>query len=176
MAESCLAEFADATPLIRALYHLRDQGYERLDAYTPHPIEGLSEALGLPRSRVPRYTLAGGLIGGISAYWFQWWSSAVDYPINVGGRPPHSAPAFIPITFELAVLCGGIATVIGLLIEARLGALWRPVDELPGFESSSIDRFWLAIDARDPKLSRPETETLLGDLGAVRVEWIGGRR
>lgn len=175
MAEACLAEFADADPLLSALERLRAQGYERLDAYTPHPVEGLAETLGFRRSRLPRYTLFGGVFGAVSAYGLQWWMNAVDFPINVGGRPGHSAPAFIPITFELTVLCGALATVVGLLVEARLGALWRAVDEVPGFQSSSIDRFWLAIDEPDPNTSRAETETLLVELGAIRVEWIGGR-
>jgi hypothetical protein len=171
MAEACLAQFSDAERLVSALERLRERGYRELDAWAPHPIEGLDKALGLRRSRVPRYTLGGGVFGALLAYGGQWWMNAYNYPLNVGGRPAHSAPAFIPITFELTVLCAALATVFGLFVEARLGALWRWVDEVPGFDTSSIDRFWLAISGSDPELTR-DTEPLLKELGAEQVTWV----
>jgi mono/diheme cytochrome c family protein len=165
MAERYLAEFAESDQLLAAVEHLREQGFSRFDAYTPYPVEGLSGALGFRRSRLPRYTLAGGSFGALLAYGGQWWMNAVDYPINVGGRPAHSAPAFIPITFELTVLCGALATVLGLVIESRLGNLWNAVDEVPGFGTSSIERFWLALDSTDQRLGRPSSKPCCGRSG-----------
>ena len=173
MREGLLAEFDDPSRMVAALRDLRETGHVELDAYCPHPIEGLGELLGFERSVIARFTLSGGVLGALTGYVGQWWISAVDFPLNVGGRPLHSAPAFIPVTFELTILFAALATVLGLFLKARLGSLYAPVDEVAGFESASIDRFWLAVGAEPA--ARGRTEDRLTELGALRVVPFGKR-
>jgi hypothetical protein len=172
MRDVLMAEFASAEGLVDALGRLRGSGGRALDAFTPYPVPGVDEALGGERSTVARYTLSGGVLGALTGYLGQYWIMAVDFPLNVGGRPLHSAPAMIPVTFELTVLFAALATVLGLGLRARLGFLWQPVDETPGFESASVDRFWLAV-APENQSAESLTERLL-ELGATRVEAAGG--
>jgi hypothetical protein len=164
-----LAELPDASALLLALRGLRERGYRELDVRVPHEIEGLAELLDARRRRVPLWTLAGGLSGAIGAYALQWWISAVDWPLDVGGRPFHSAPAFVPITFESAVLAGGLATFVGLVAHARLGRLWEPLDEVDALQSGTVDAFWIVIDERDSRLDWRDSRRHLEELGAVRV-------
>src|SRR5438067_4379815 len=115
-----LGEFATPDEMVRAARRLRELGYKRLDTYSPYPVEGTSHAMGLPRSRVALFTLCGGLGGATLGYLMQWFMNAVDFPINVGGRPPHSPPSFIPITFETGVLLGAFAAFFGVIALMRL--------------------------------------------------------
>ena len=167
------AEFATAEELKEAAGELRERGYERLDAYTPYPVDGLADLLGIRRTRLPWLTLAGGAFGGISGYLLQWWCNGIDYPLDVGGRPLNSAPAFIPVTFEMTVLFASLFLFFGLWIGSRLPEVWNPLFELDGFERASVDRFWLAVDARDPRLEEAdEADDLAGILtgaGALQV-------
>ncbi len=167
------AEFATPGKLLAAARALRERGYERLDAYTPYPVEGLADLLGIRRTRLPWLTLAGGAFGGLSGYLLQWWCNAVDYPLNVGGRPLNSAPAFIPVTFEMTVLFASLFLFFGLWIGARMPEVWNPLFELEGFERASVDRFWLAVDAREARLEeedeRDELVELLTGGGALQV-------
>ena len=110
-----MAEFESPEDLIEATRGAYDQGYRMMEAYTPFPVEGLAEALGFHSNRVPRTVLLGGLVGGLSGYFMQWYSAVIAYPLNVGGRPLHSWPAFIPVTFELTVLGASLAAVVGML-------------------------------------------------------------
>lgn len=174
MRDVLMAEFESAERLVGALESLRVSGGRAIDAFTPYPVSGVDEALGGGRSTVARYTLAGGVVGALTGYLGQYWIMAVDYPLNVGGRPLHSAPAMIPVTFELTVLFAALATVLGLGIRARLGLLWQPVDETPGFESASVDRFWLAVAADGQ--SAEALEAHLVELGALRVTPAGDQR
>ena len=171
MRNVVMAEFGSADELVDAIGSLRHSGARPVDAFTPYEVSGVDEALGGGRSTVARYTLAGGVLGALTGYLGQYWIMAVDYPLNVGGRPLHSAPAMIPVTFELTVLFAALATVLGLAVRARLGLLWQPVDETPGFESASVDRFWLAVVPDG--LSVEALGAQLVELGALRVEPAG---
>lgn len=164
-----LAAFDGAEPLLEAVRALRERGYRRLDAYTPFPVPGLAEALALPPTRLPLVVLGCALAGGIGGYLLQWWSAAVDYPINVGGRPLHAWPAFIPVSFELAVLAGALGAVAGLLIACGLPRLHHPVFEARAFDLASRNRFFVLVHPDDPRYAREATERTLRELGALTV-------
>jgi hypothetical protein len=152
MTSCVLAEFATEKALLEAARALRARGHARLDLHSPVPIHGADEALGLRRSTVPIVALAAGLGGAASGYLLQWWTVAYDWPINVGNRPPHSPPAFIPVTFELGVLSSAAAIFLGLLFAYfRFPRTWHPVFEVEAFRSASIDGLWLSaeVDAKD---------------------------
>lgn len=174
MREGLLAEFGSARDVLAAAAQLRAHGYRRLDAFTPYPVHGLDEALGIPPSRLSRWVLLAGLAGATGAYLLQWYLNAWNYPINVGGRPPHAFPAFLLITFEMGVLAAGFACWIALAAYARLPKLWDPVFEVEGFERASVDRFWIGIALDDPHLDRDRSPGELTALGALRVAWTGG--
>jgi hypothetical protein len=172
MDEGFLAEFEDAERLVDALGRLKESGHKELDAYTPFPVEGIARVLALPRSNVSRFTFLGAIAGCATGFFGQWWISAVDYPINAGGRPLASFPAFVPVTFELTILFGALATVLGLFLRARLGALWSRVDEPGMLEGASIDRYVLAVGGRGA--GEGMLERRLRELGATRVVPFGG--
>src|SRR5688500_16228629 len=109
-----LAEFDSAEQLIDAVHAAREAGFERMDAYSPCPVEGLVDAIGARRTRLPLIVLLGGVAGGVLGYFMQWYMTAISYPLNIGGRPPHTWPAFIPVTFELTILGAALATVFGM--------------------------------------------------------------
>jgi hypothetical protein len=171
-----MAEFGSAAELVRAVTRLRAMGLDKLDAYTPYPVPELEPLLGIPRSFIPKAVLAMGLFGAVSAYTLQWWCAAVAYPLNVGGRPYHSAPSFIPITFETGVLFAALTAFTLPLVLAGLPRLHHPVFEVEGFESASVDGYWLAVAADDPRLDRAAAEEELRSLGAKRVTQVEGRR
>ncbi len=166
-----VAEFAAPETSLEAARRLRASGLTGLDLHSPFPIEGSDEALGLRPSPIPGAVLCGGLIGAGFGYWLQWFCNAHDFPINVGGRPLQSAPAFVPIVFELGVLFGSAAAFFGMFVAARLPRLHHPVFEADGFRSASVDRFWLSASlgpGDDPEHVRAR----LADLGALRVEIV----
>lgn len=164
-----LAEFERPDELLVAARRAREAGYRRMDAYTPFPIHGLSEALGLRPSKLPLIVLVGGLIGCLTALAMQWFSSTVHYPMNVGGRPFASWPAFIPITFELTVLFASGAAVFGMLGMNGLPMPYHPVFNAPRFAFASRDRFFLGVEARDAKFDLAETRAFLESLGAREI-------
>ncbi|HKO15177.1 MAG TPA: DUF3341 domain-containing protein [Gemmatimonadaceae bacterium] len=164
-----LAEFANADRFREALVRLREKGYTRLETYTPFPVPGTDGPLGLPRSRLPVAIFVIGLLGAIAAYAIQWYANAQSYPLNIGGRPPHAIPAFIVSTFEGTVLAASLAAFFGLFVVLRLPRLWHPVFEVDGFERATVDRFWIAIDARDRRSDAAMTARELDALGALRV-------
>ncbi|HEY8100692.1 MAG TPA: DUF3341 domain-containing protein [Burkholderiaceae bacterium] len=145
-----LAEFTTADALLAAVRQAREQGYQHVEAYSPFAIEGLDEAIGLPRNRVPLIALLGGIAGGLGTYFLQWYSAVIDYPINVGGRPLHSWPSFIPPTFELTILGAAFAAVIGMLVLNGLPRLYHPLFNVPEFDLATRNRFFLCLPARDP--------------------------
>lgn len=145
------AEFDDPHALLGAANEAFHAGFRKLDAYTPHPVEGLAEALGFHRTRVPLITLLGAIAGAATAYGMQFYSAAVDYPLNVGGRPLHSWPSFVPITFELSILFGATAAVVGMLLLNGLPRPHHPIFELPGFSERSHSHYYLCIEAEDPQ-------------------------
>jgi hypothetical protein len=171
MRPGLLAEFTAPERMVKALRELRAAGYTYLDAFTPCPVQGVEEAIGLRRSKLPWYVLVAGLTGAGFAYGFQLWIQ-YDYPINLGGRPLHSALAFVPITFETGVLFAATTVWLTLLALTRLPRLWHPVFEVEGFERATIDRYWIAVGAEDGELDRERTSDQLHALGAERVVWV----
>jgi hypothetical protein len=160
-----MGEFAETEQLLQAARRLRGAGF-RLEAYTPFSVDGLVEALALPNDRVPRVAFAGGAVGAAGAYLLQWYTAVIDYPIDAGGRPLHSWPAFIPMTFELAVLGAALAAFFGFLALNGLPRLRHPVFDAPDFDLASRDRFFLCIrEADDPA----EAARRLLEAGAKRV-------
>jgi hypothetical protein len=169
MPELVMAEFASLPPLCDALRWMRGEGYRSFNAFTPYPAKEVDHAMGLTRSRLPRLVLAGGLTGATVGYLIQFYTKAVDYPINVGGRPDNAIPAFVPITFETAILFAALSTFFGLLWLCRLPRLWHPVFEVEGFERTSVDRFWLCVDSKDPRFAFDSLREKLETLGALRI-------
>ena len=164
-----LAEFDSADALAKAAARVRDEGYTHTDAFTPFPVEGLSEAIGFHDRKLPLIVLCGGIVGGLSGFGLQYWVAAIAYPLNIGGRPYVSWPAFIPITFEMTILFAALSAVIGLMALNRLPMPYHPVFNAPRFTAASRDRFFLLIESNDPKFDRERTKKFLGDLHAREV-------
>src|SRR2546422_1155137 len=164
-----MGEFGDPEELIHAVQKIREAGYRRLDAYAPFPVEGLSEALGLKRNLVPAITLLGGLGGGLTGFLFQVWANVSSYPINIVGRPLNSLPAFIPVTFELTILGASLSAVFGMLALNRLPQPHHPLFNVERFKRASNDKFFLCIEAHDPKFHLEETARLLQRVNAQHV-------
>jgi ActD protein len=167
-----LGEFETPEQLLSAAKKTREAGYKRVDAYTPFPIEGLAEAIGKRWSWVPLITLVGGVGGGLTGFGLQYWVAAITYPINVAGRPYNSWPAFIPVTFELTVLGASIFAVVGMLALNKLPQPYHPVFTVDRFVRASTDRFFLCIEARDPKFNLAETARFLQGLSAQHVSEV----
>ena len=169
-----LAEFKTPEELVRAAQRAGATGYRRIEAYTPFPVEGLVEAVGSYKDRLPLITLLGGVIGGAGGYFLQWYSAVVDYPINLGGRPYHSWPAFIPITFELTVLGAALFAVFGMLALNGLPRLYHPLFNVPEFELASRSRFFLCLRRDDPRFELEETHRFLTSLEPLAVREVPG--
>jgi hypothetical protein len=164
-----LAEFNTPDELLAATRRAREAGYQQMDAYTPFPVEGLAEALGFQRTGLPFLVLLGGIVGGVGGYLMQYWMAAIDYPLNVGGRPLHSWPAFIPVTFELTILVAALAAVLGMLALNGLPMPYHPLFNVPRFALATRNSFFLCIEARDPKFDRDETRRFLESVKAREV-------
>jgi hypothetical protein len=156
-----LAEFETPTEVVKAAEAAHANGYRRMEAYSPFPVEGLNEAVGFPRDRVAAVCLAGGLIGLICAYGLQYWVNVISYPLNIAGRPFHSWPSFIVISFELTILFGGISVVVGMLVMNGFPMPHHPLFEVPEFSQVSRDRFFLCIEAADPRFDPLATREFL---------------
>jgi molybdopterin-containing oxidoreductase family membrane subunit len=167
-----VARFAGPGELLRAAKAMRDLGYRTLDAFTPFPVHGMIEAIGLRRSYLPWITLAGGVIGLTVALGGQIYLSAIDYPIMIGGKEFVSLPAFVPICFELTVLFSAFATLFGLLVACGLPRLYHPTANHPGFDRVNIDGFFLSVRASDPKFDARETHALIERLGGREIELV----
>jgi hypothetical protein len=167
-----LIEFSQAEALVEAVRRAREHGYREVEAFTPFSVEGLSEALELPPNRIALVTLIGGIIGGAGAFLLQWYTAVVDYPINSGGRPFNSWPAFIPATFELAVLGAALAAFIGMLVLNGLPRLRHPVFDAPDFHLASRNRFFLCIRAEDPLFDVHLTHQWFAALSPTRITVI----
>ncbi len=159
-----MAEFETAGEVLQAATRAYQAGYRAMDAYTPYPVEGMPKALGLTRSRIPSMVLIAGILGGAVGFFMQFWSMAVDYPFNVGGRPYNSWPVFIPITFEVLVLVASFAAFFGMLFLNGLPHPHHPVFFDPRFARASQDRFFLCIEASDGRFNRQGTEEFLAGL------------
>jgi hypothetical protein len=167
-----LAEFETPDQLLLATRKARGEGYTKLDAYTPYPVEGLAEALGFHETQLPLIVLLGGLLGAVGGYSLQYWLSVRDYPVNAGGRPLNSVPSFVIVTFELTILVAAFSAVLGMLALNRLPMPYHPVFNVPGFKLASRNRFFLSIEAVDPRFDREGTSRFLEGLQAKAVSDI----
>jgi hypothetical protein len=156
-----MAGFETHEEIVRAATEAHSAGYRKMDAYSPFPVEGLADALGHRRASIPLIVLAGGIAGGLGGFFMEWFAMAIDYPINVGGRPLNSWPAFIPITFELTVLCASLSAIISMLAFNRLPHPHHPVFNVPEFARASVDRFFLCIESADPQFDLTTTRQFL---------------
>jgi hypothetical protein len=167
-----MAEFDDPNALVAATTRAYREGYRRMDAYSPFPIEELHEALGGGHTRLPLIVLIGGILGCIGGYALQYWTQAIAYPINVGGRPYHSWPAFIPVTFECTILAAALSAVLGMVALNGLPMPYHPVFNVPRFALASRNRFFLCIEARDPKFDVERTRRFLETLEPREVTTV----
>jgi hypothetical protein len=167
-----LAEFDDPNSLVAATRHAYHEGYRCMDAYSPFPIEELHEALGTPQSRLPLVVLIGGVLGCLGGYALQYWASALAYPLNIGGKPLHSWPAFIPITFECTILAASLSAVFGMLALNGLPQPYHPVFNVPRFALASRNRFFLCIESRDAKFDLEDTRRFLETLSPREVTTV----
>jgi len=167
-----MAEFENTDDLLKAAQRTYAEGYREVDAFTPFPVEGLAEAIGFHKTRVPLVCLIGGLCGCAGGFFLQWWPNVIGYPLNIGGKPYNSWPSFIPITFELTVLCAGLATVFGMLALNGLPTPYHPVFNTPNFELATRNRFFLCIQAQDARFDAQKTREFLQSLNAREVSDI----
>ena len=164
-----MAEFENPSDLVHAARHTYEAGYRRINGYSPYPIEELSEAIGFTHSKLPLIVFIGGLLGGIGGFLMQYWIEVIEYPINVGGKPFNSWPAFIPITFECTVLVAAFSAVFGMLFLNKLPQPYHPVFNAPNFALATRDRFFLVVEANDPKYDHDKVVELLTSLNAQEV-------
>lgn len=169
MSYGLLAQFHSAAALLQAAHRAHQEGYRRLDAFTPFPVEGLAEALGLRPTRLPVLVLLGSLLGGTVGYSLQYWVNLDVYPLNVGGRPLHSWPAFVIATFELTVLFGAFTCLLGMFALNGLPMPYHPVFNVPNFSFAERDRFFLLIAASDPNFDPDRTRRFLQSLSPAEV-------
>jgi len=167
-----LAEFAKPADIYHAAEKVRDAGYSRWDAYTPFPIHGMEDAMGVKRTRLPLLVALIGLSGAGLGFLMQWWMSSVDYPLVTQGKPYASWQAFVPITFELGILSTAFATLIGMLALNGLPRWHHPLFKKERFLASSDDRFFVCIEAGDSKFHPDRTRALLEEAGATSIELV----
>lgn len=167
-----MAEFEDPETLIAAAERAYASGYRRMDAYAPMPVEGLAEAVGFKKNNVAKAVLIGGICGCVGGYGLLYWITNIAYPLNVGGRPLHSWPSYIPITFECMILLASLTALISMLAMNRLPQPYHPVFNVPAFARASRDGFFLCIEASDPKFSALETAEFLRDIGGSEVTLV----
>jgi Protein of unknown function (DUF3341) len=161
-----MAEFDNPTELVAAARRAYQAGYRRINGYSPYPIEELSEAIGFHHTSLPLIVLIGGILGGLGGFFMQYWMEVINYPLNVGGKPYNSWPAFIPITFECTILVAAFAAVLGMLALNKLPQPYHPVFNAPNFALATRDRFFLVIEASDRHFDHDRVMEFLRGLGA----------
>jgi hypothetical protein len=164
-----MAEFDNADALLKAAQRTYDEGYRRMDAYSPFPIHGLAEAVGYRHRILPWLVLAGGILGGVAGFWLQYWVSVIDLPVNIGGKPLNSWPSFIPVTFECTILGAALTAVLGMLALNGLPKPYHPVFNAERFRLASSNRFFLCIEAADRKFEQSAVTAYLKSLGPYGV-------
>jgi hypothetical protein len=167
-----MAEFDTPTALIAATERTREAGYRRIDAYAPYPIEELVHALGHHHSRLPAMVLGGGILGCLAGLGLQVYVNAFAYPLNIGGKPVLSWPAFVPVTFEVTILFASLTAVLGMLALNGLPTPYHPVFNVPRFSAASRDRYFLCIEAADPRFHAEGTRSFLAGLGPTEVSEV----
>ena len=164
-----LAEFEGPDELLRVTRHSYEQGYRKIDCFTPYSVEHLSEAMGQSKTAMPWIFLICGIVGGVSVYALAYWINVIEYPINIGGRPLHSWPSFIPPTFECTILLSAIGGCVGMILLNGLPRLNHPLFEIPRFERASTDAFFICIEAKDDKFDAVISRQMLIENGAKEV-------
>ncbi len=165
-----MAELSTVPQLIAGAEKVRDAGYRKWDTHTPFPVHGLNDAMGLRLSRLPWLTMACGIAGGATALALQWFTNAFDYKVLISGKPFFSVPANIPVTFELTILFAAIGTFLGMLVSNGLPTLYHPLFRSARFRRATSDRFFIVIEAADPKFDPEKTRALLESLGGPVTE------
>ncbi len=166
------AEYADDTALLEAARQARAAGYTAMEAYSPIPVHGLYEVMGGKRTILPLITLAGGILGLLAGYWLQIWVSAIEYPINVGGRPYITWGAFFPIGFACTILGAGLSTFVAMFAMNNFPEPYHPIFNTPNFEEATRDRYFLCIEATDPKFDRKAVHEFLSGTQAAAVSEV----
>jgi len=164
-----MAEFETPGELVAAARKVREAGFKKYDAFTPYPIHELDDAMDLHDNRVSLFTLIGGLVGCAGGFGLASWVSAVAWPLNIGGRPLISTPMFIPVTFELTILIGGLTAAISMIIMNGLPSPYHPVFNVERFANASRSKFFIVIESEDPKFDRARTEQFFESLGAEEI-------
>jgi hypothetical protein len=159
-----VAEFETPDAILAGARRAYAEGYRKMDAYSPFPVDGLSEAIGFRRTRMPLIVLLGGISGGITGYFLQYYAMVVSYPLNTGGRPLNSWPAFVPVTFELTILFAALAAVLGMFALNGLPMPYHPLFNVPRFATASRSRFFLCIESLDPMFDSEKTKRFLEKL------------
>jgi hypothetical protein len=167
-----MAEFDGPETLVGGARRAHDAGFRAIDAFSPFPVEGLADAIGFRQNRLPLIVLCGGCVGAICGFAMQYFGAVIDYPINVGGRPLASWPAFGIVAFELCILCAALSAVFGMLVANGLPMPYHPVFNVAAFGLASRDRFFLLIESSDPSFGYEETAAFLRDLGALKVHEV----
>ncbi len=167
-----LAEFADAAQLRGAVLRARHERYADIEAYSPYPVDGLTEAMGVRRGHVPFWMLLGAIGGGGFTYWLEWYSAAVNYPINIGGRPTFSWPAFLPPALEMTLLWAVLLGVLAILVGNRLPRVHHPLFAVRAFDRASSDRFFLLLRASDPRFEPRRAREFLQTLSPLSISEV----
>lgn len=167
-----VAEYDTPEALTTAAERARLAGFTRMDAYSPFPIHGLSEAIGFRDSKIPYLVFMGGLLGAMAGFSLQYYVHVIDYPMNVGGKPLMSLPSMVPITFEGTILFAGLTAFFSMLALNKLPKPYHAIFNTPGFERATKDRFFLAIEARDPQFATDETRRFLAETNPIRVSEV----
>lgn len=169
-----LAEYDSPSAIFSACEKVRDAGFRRFDSFTPFPVHNLDKAMGLGPSYLPWLVLIAGILGAFLAMLLMVWTSAYDYPLNIGGKPTWSIPAFIPITFEVTILFSGLTAVFGMFVLNKMPIYHHPLNDISQFKKVTDDKFFIIIKARDRKYDREKVKQFLSDTGAKNTLVVEG--